>query len=90
MGAYVVPWNDPIDRLGRLIDFPTPMSIRDDFLAEVEQFLEEQLLEPSAFGVKALKDPGFVFALRKGRAPNLRTIQRVKDFMQAYIAQRVA
>ncbi len=40
-------------------------------------------MEASLFGRKALKDPNFVFDLRKGRCPNLRTIQRVREFMSA-------
>ena len=58
------------------------MSLRDEFLAEVEQFLLDQKLEPSSFGREALKDPKFVFDLRGGRSPNLRTIEKVKQFMQ--------
>lgn len=57
------------------------MSLRDDFLAEVETFLGEFSMDASAFGREALKDPNFVFELRGDRAPNVRTIERVREFM---------
>jgi hypothetical protein len=46
-------------------------------------------MEASLFGRSALKDPNFVFDLRKGRCPNLRTIQRVRAFMTGYAARPV-
>lgn len=58
------------------------MSLQDDFLAEVEAFLKSADMEPSAFGRDALKDPNFVFDLRSNRCPNLRTIERVRQFME--------
>jgi 2,4-dienoyl-CoA reductase-like NADH-dependent reductase (Old Yellow Enzyme family) len=59
------------------------MTLRESFLADVEAFLSERRIEASLFGRNALKDPNFVFDLRKGRCPNLRTIQRVREFMLA-------
>jgi len=61
------------------------MTLQDDFLAEIEAFLTSNEMDPSAFGREALKDPNFVFDLRKGRAPNLRTIERVREFMSEEI-----
>ncbi len=58
-------------------------------MAEVEAFLSERSMEASLFGRRALKDPNFVFDLRKGRCPNLRTIQRVSAFMTAYSSRPV-
>lgn len=57
------------------------MTLRDDFLAEIEAFLVEAKMDASTFGRDALKDPNFVFDLRSDRAPNLRTIERVRDFI---------
>ena len=60
------------------------MTLLESFLADVEAFLSARRMEASLFGRNALKDPNFVFDLRKGRCPNLRTIQRVRAFMTAY------
>ena len=60
------------------------MTLLDSFMADIEAFRSEQSMEASLFGRRALKDPNFVFDLRKGRCPNLRTIQRVSAFMTAY------
>jgi hypothetical protein len=57
------------------------MTLLESFLADVEAFLSGRGMEASLFGRSALKDPNFVFDLRKGRCPNLRTIQRVRAFM---------
>jgi len=59
------------------------MTLRETFLSDVEAFLSERRMDASLFGRNALKDPNFVFDLRKGRCPNLRTIQRVSEFMAA-------
>lgn len=59
------------------------MTLLESFLTDVEAFLSERGMEASLFGRNALKDPNFVFDLRKGRCPNLRTIQRVRAFMTA-------
>ena len=60
------------------------MTLLESFLVDVEAFLSERGIEASLFGRSALKDPNFVFDLRKGRCPNLRTIQRVRAFMAAH------
>jgi hypothetical protein len=57
------------------------MSLLKSFIADVEAFLTERGMEASLFGRDTLKDPNFVFELRKGRCPNLRTIERVSAFM---------
>ena len=60
------------------------MILLESFLADVEDFLSEWSMEASLFGRNALKDPNFVFDLRKGRCPNLRTIERVRAFMAGF------
>jgi 2,4-dienoyl-CoA reductase-like NADH-dependent reductase (Old Yellow Enzyme family) len=57
------------------------MALLESFLADIETFLAERGMEASLFGREALRDPNFVFELRKGRCPNLRTIERVGEFM---------
>ncbi len=63
------------------------MTLQTDFAAEVAVFLGKSGMKPSRFGREALGDPGFVAALNKGRAPNLRTIERARAFIQAFHEQ---
>ena len=68
------------------------VSLSDQFRAEVETFLVQAGMEPSVLGRKAMKDPTFVFELRRGRDPSARTIDRVRAWMEAYrrdLAQRL-
>lgn len=52
-----------------------------DFLAEVDGFLSRSGMSASAFGRAAVSDPNFIADVRTGRAPSLRLVQRVKDFI---------
>lgn len=60
--------------------FPA-MTLSEQFLAEVDAFLSRTGMDPTRFGRQALNDPNFVFSVRKGRSPSLRTIDRVRQFM---------
>lgn len=51
------------------------------FLDDVEAYLTEADLTPTAFGNKAAGDPNFVFDLRAGREPRFSTIEKVRAFM---------
>lgn len=53
----------------------------DKFLADVERHLQRTGTRPATFGKKVLKDPNFVYDLRKGRAVSIRTAKRVYEFM---------
>jgi hypothetical protein len=57
------------------------MTIQDDFRAEIEAFLERHDMKPAVFGQQALHDPKFVFDLRKGRSPSIRTIAKERAWM---------
>lgn len=59
------------------------MTLQSDFSDEVEAFLKASALSPSRFGRDALGDPGFVAELRRGRCPNLRTIEKARAFIAA-------
>lgn len=59
------------------------MTLTEQFQAAIEDFLSRTGTTPTAFGKDALKDPNFVFDLRKGRSPSAAVIDRV----QAYIAR---
>jgi len=54
--------------------FPTP----DPLLAEIEAFLADARMTPTAFGRLALGDPGFVFGLRAGRDCRRSTAERAR------------
>ena len=60
------------------------MTLLTDFSEEVALFLTTSRMAPSRFGRDALGDPGFVAELRKGRCPNLRTIERARAFITAH------
>jgi hypothetical protein len=60
------------------------MGMPEAFAAEIEAFLNGQGMDPATFGRRALKDPNFVFDVRRrGRCPNLRTLERVRGFMRS-------
>lgn len=57
-----------------------------DFLNEVDGFLERTGMSATTFGRAAVSDPRFVPDIRAGRAPNLRLVQRVRDFIRDHDA----
>lgn len=59
------------------------MSTLEAFKAEVEQFLADNNISATRFGIAALRDPRFVHELRQGRAPSMVTAERVREFMQS-------
>ncbi len=52
------------------------------FLEEIEAFLAETEMSPTAFGTAALKDPPFVAQLRNGRNVTLATVEKCRAFMR--------
>lgn len=59
------------------------MSLHDTFRAEVDAYLATTGQSATAFGRASVNDPGFVFALRRGRSPSARVIDRVRAYMAA-------
>ena len=53
-------------------------------LQEIEVFLAEAAMSPTAFGLLTLNDPAFVPNLRSGRDPKLSTAEKVRAFMQEH------
>lgn len=51
-------------------------------LREVEKFLKNSDMPAARFGREAVKDPRFVFDLRRGREPRKRTVERVRAFLE--------
>lgn len=60
------------------------MNLQQQFAAEVAAFIKAKKLTRTKFGKDAAGDPSFVFELDEGRAPNLRTIERVREWMAAH------
>lgn len=58
------------------------MLTREKFAADVEAHLKATGIPPTQLGWRALRDPNFVFDLRKGRSPNLDIVCRVYAFME--------
>lgn len=59
------------------------MDIFEQFRQQVEGYLEATGMDPTTFGVRALKDPNFVFQLRDGRSPRAPTLEKVSAFIKA-------
>ena len=56
-------------------------SLQQEFTDEIEAYLAESGLTPTVFGRMVLKDPSFVFRLRKGRSCGAKTIDRVRAYI---------
>lgn len=57
------------------------MSTHQQFLSEIESFLEAENMAPTKFGLKALNDAKFVANLRAGADVTTRTMDRVREFI---------
>lgn len=58
------------------------MMTAEEFIARIDKFLTVSGMTPTAFGRSAVNDPNLVGDLRAGRMPNLRTLQRITEFME--------
>ena len=52
-----------------------------EFMQDIEQFLDAHQMSPSRFGLLALNDRDFVFRMRRGSDVRISTIDRVREFM---------
>lgn len=52
-------------------------------LRNVENFLKASEMSAARFGRDVMRDPRFVFDLRKGREPRRQTELRVRAFLEA-------
>lgn len=52
-------------------------------LGRIEKFLQQAEMPPTRFGRLAVRDPRFVFDLRRGREPGAATLARVEAFLAA-------
>lgn len=55
-----------------------------DFLKEIEAFLERHNMTPWHLSKHAVNDTSFVYKLRKGKGVTLDKAQKVKQFMRDY------
>jgi hypothetical protein len=60
------------------------MSTHQQFLSEIESFLEAENMAPTKFGLKAVNDAKFVANLRSGADVTTRTMDRVRRFISNY------
>lgn len=60
------------------------MSLKDEFLTEIEDFIRTHGLTATGFGKQCVGDPTFVFELRGGRDPKADTVDRVRAWMRGY------
>ena len=71
-------------RLGtadRVLQFMNEAPIGPAFRDEVEAFLSRAGMKPYKLGEEALGDPTFVSRLMSGASPELRTVERVRNWM---------
>ena len=60
------------------------MTPSEQFISEIDAFLERSGMKATAFGWDAVKDPNFVRDLKtKGRSPSLALVERVHDFIKS-------
>lgn len=59
------------------------MNLLQEFRDRVEGFLARSGMAPSTFGAEACNDRGFVFGLRAGRSPHLKTVEKVEAYIAA-------
>ena len=52
-------------------------------LRDVEIYLRTSNVPAARFGREAMKDPRFVFDLRRGREPRQRTVERVRAYLES-------
>src|SRR5262245_6891874 len=81
----IIPWMrksvSPFDD----VEFPPEAVVpRHPLLAEVEAFLTQTEVTPTAFGRDAMGDSRFVFDLRAGREPHSRIVHRARVQMATY------
>ena len=71
-----------LDTADRLLQFMDEAPIGPRFREEVEAFLSRKDMKPYKLGEEALGDNTFVTRLRSGVSPQLRTVDRVRSWMQ--------
>ena len=65
------------------------MTQSEQFLAEIEAFLERSGMTATAFG-KAFNDLSLISDLRSGRSPRLALVDRVQAFIRSHDVETAA
>lgn len=65
------------------------MNTRDQLLADIEDFLAQSGMSPSAFGRLAMKDPSFMSRFRAGADVTLITAEKLRLFMRDFRKSRM-
>lgn len=60
------------------------MTIQDEFLAEVDRFLEATGMAETTFGRRAVNDGKFIGRLRRGKTVTLSVLERARSWMRAH------
>lgn len=58
-----------------------------DLLPRIERYLRRTQMKPAVFGRAVVRDPRFVFDLRMGREPRIKTLRRVHAWLDAQDAE---
>jgi hypothetical protein len=64
------------------------MSTQEQILSEIEAFLTREGMAPTAFGLAAMRDKGFVNRLRAGGNITVTTADRLRNFMASHHSAR--
>lgn len=62
------------------------MTPSEQFLSEIDAFLQRTGMKASAFGRESIKDPNLVGDLRNGRSPSLALVGRVHEYIRSHKA----
>ena len=57
-------------------------TLTEQFMERVEGYLTQSGMDATSFGRDAMNDTNFIFALRKGRSPSSRTMDKVLAWMR--------
>lgn len=61
------------------------MTLVRALIKEINAFMKRHFMSPTSFGLKAAKDPHFVFELKAGtRRPRPLKVHQVRQFMRDY------
>jgi len=64
------------------------MSIKEKFVADVEEFMRLHFMPPTTFSLKFGYSPNFIERLRGGMSPTGKTMDDIYAQMKAYIDER--
>lgn len=65
-------------------------TLQEDFVDEVNAFIESTGMLPTIFGREAANDPNFVRNLKNGRSPSLAKADKVRTWMREHASGEAA